>query len=1630
MARLELLLLVFVFCLLRLVIEPSSVISIQITTTNGTTCGSCVNSLLEFLEEVQQDIVYANKTIDTNRIYAKLNRRLNELETALDEHSIGLKNSDEMLIRSMDFFAQNFGNKSIISSESITNTVDKLEQEARKIETIVAQQSNLPKEVEKDLNNVKTNILSLSNQFQHQLKLIETTNYELQLIYQNYHPIESSTGKSQTNDLIEYDARQFRSLIRHSEETLGAQVVDGDAIKQIYKEIVFQLEHINELAEKSRYLSRLQGTQIVANYLLNVSEISETIENDKRFEDKLGNHFLDWQTTIISAREIYSQLIELRQLVDSGAEREADERLLINELSRDVKTVQTRLDKLASKFNSSAILLTELKIELEQIKPIEFNLINLKNLTLELSSKTANITKWSTGELQVKEKELIDHSSWLQQEYKNRTAKLQNWTDFISITKSIKEILDNLNQINDAANNVNKTLNSDSILFVNNERNLSKESYLTVLNSTKRVPLSDINRRVANLKHLISLSSLELEQSKLQVNQVDESLDALMNDSYSNQNDSEQVVKIERLNKLIELSGQISGEINDFAGQKTNNLLDEFTKRLYELFKTTNSTTAGQASNKYEHYQEFHPSGGIDGAHDVVDGEILTYLTLHNETATSTNFKLSSLAFTSENFDRLNKRLRDELDLSKVTNLTRMASVSMRQSIDGLRHKIDYARSILSQIKLGRQFSNNHFANELMATTGNSTDSIDKNNQTSANAVCSDGIGDGMNQHHRGQCIKLKNPTDLGECCSTYTSISFLLELSGEGNQVDGVILFIGTPSSDLHQDSFGSFESQQVPLKAEAATGAQDDSMTAFWNWQQAHEFLDKNGQIKVGIKKNLDTAKHSRESDASTKGTLLRSMSLVNGSSPASIVAKGDEGLDFNPLNGMQSLPFLNLNSSNRLSAVSLPLISRHRQASQQSSVNVSHRLLELSPNDGDENGLASRSKFKTNSTSMKISAASSSSSSLSSSASSPSWEPNNRYAEYLAVELRQRRLAVVLCLGSQMVEEALDGVQLSSGLLYRVRIVRVGTLLSISVRSSQSSGSFTRSLASPHTVLNLDAHRSEIFVGGLPMPPGCRHYLSPAIGDISNNSENIAADKGSQAHLHHLLATKQRENTAQERADSKNSTPATGTTGISRPDGKRLDNDADDNQQQDDKEPNKKVEWCWPRGLQSRSGFSGQVDGLSLNGHKLGLWNTAAPPQYDYIATSRRRSAASQMVANDELDSSVVFEKPIDLLARQQKGQLVASHLHHACAPPINHHGQILNFLDDDEIDGHEPLVRMVSFSRPKSNISSSFVQVLNSNNELDDIMLENLEDEQILLDSTGSLDQANGHIRRLTLRFRTQQANGLLLHHTRPDHSSFMSVYISGGRPMMALDFDKKVRIESHIMLNDGHWHSLHLVVSRQLYQRSRSTRLADVHNSQPPTEPQVIGANLDHQTGQRQIKHLIHLVLDDKYLYKDRFSVLVEPVNLNQANRAAKRRRRQQSDRPPVVVGYGSDQRQHKIAYNNQLDHTELVDANKGVGSLTSQHQPAAALSTTTYATGTKMAQRSNYQPSESNNFEQLRKVLYFGGVEDKYIPLLRNQQIPTNFHGCLADVTINDIGLSFVQTNKNQGVSLGQCQID
>lgn len=94
-------------------------------------CDSCANSLIKLLEDIDQDLEYANKSV--NSAIPKLTLKVIELNSTREEHSIGLSESEDLLKRTLrtadQYLNNNFAEENVKKLE--LKLLDQLERSKR-----------------------------------------------------------------------------------------------------------------------------------------------------------------------------------------------------------------------------------------------------------------------------------------------------------------------------------------------------------------------------------------------------------------------------------------------------------------------------------------------------------------------------------------------------------------------------------------------------------------------------------------------------------------------------------------------------------------------------------------------------------------------------------------------------------------------------------------------------------------------------------------------------------------------------------------------------------------------------------------------------------------------------------------------------------------------------------------------------------------------------------------------------------------------------------------------------------------------------------------------------------------------------------------------------------------------------------------------------------------------------------------------------------------------------------------------------------------------------------------------------------------------------------------------------------
>lgn len=94
-------------------------------------CDSCSLALMDYLNDIGQNLKYANNTLESNNLSEKLNLRLEEMKSTLFEHQIGLKKSQ----KSIDSAKASFK----MPTEDIISLVEELEEETKELEDLIGE---------------------------------------------------------------------------------------------------------------------------------------------------------------------------------------------------------------------------------------------------------------------------------------------------------------------------------------------------------------------------------------------------------------------------------------------------------------------------------------------------------------------------------------------------------------------------------------------------------------------------------------------------------------------------------------------------------------------------------------------------------------------------------------------------------------------------------------------------------------------------------------------------------------------------------------------------------------------------------------------------------------------------------------------------------------------------------------------------------------------------------------------------------------------------------------------------------------------------------------------------------------------------------------------------------------------------------------------------------------------------------------------------------------------------------------------------------------------------------------------------------------------------------------------------
>lgn len=233
--------------------ERSKLLQSQTNTTKE--CSLCTDTLLGMLNKVHQNILFANKTINPERIVTRMNKVLSELEDSYNEHSIGLKLSQESFAYSLDNLASSL---EIPTTKELTlirliEIIDKLESSTH----------SMNKRLDIKINPVQL----LNDNINYLLLYLDSTigkhiNQQDEVIKIR---IELENFSEQSYSDRESTKVYFGNLIRKQSESLisdQAHSID-QVLKSNHQQVSSNLIRINSLIEEIRSYRACRAASII-----------------------------------------------------------------------------------------------------------------------------------------------------------------------------------------------------------------------------------------------------------------------------------------------------------------------------------------------------------------------------------------------------------------------------------------------------------------------------------------------------------------------------------------------------------------------------------------------------------------------------------------------------------------------------------------------------------------------------------------------------------------------------------------------------------------------------------------------------------------------------------------------------------------------------------------------------------------------------------------------------------------------------------------------------------------------------------------------------------------------------------------------------------------------------------------------------------------------------------------------------------------------------------------------------------------------------------------------------------------------------------------------------------------------
>lgn len=448
---------------------------------NNATCDPCSMELLQSLEDIRQDIIYANKYIDRGRVNSRISQKLVDLSNALDEHESALADSMQLLDNKSRQLRSDLGLRLPTTNndvfEPIYKAIDtkliKMERDSAELEREALSYSQRIRKTDESKRKIEANVDNLLVKLQDILTELSTTMYDFEQMNKN----------NITNDAADSDVKQ---LELNATKLIAEQVGIGKRLGE-------------DLAEIEDYKAKIDKQK---TSLSNSTDLSWLFDEDRLGAlEKAEEYF---QAKLLRTKEIIFHMDKLKQLVAGNMTLEGQNRLEIWRLNEKVRQGERKYLRLSKKFD----LAQNLEKKLTRLVSSGNQLVN-GNLLQQLSSLSAKTNKLL--EMSQIEAAIIEES--INKTLNNYSEATLNINKYVSLLRAPMEVINLENRLT-AINS--KLADIKAELDQQRGRKSLKEASLMFLNATKNesdLYVNNLKRDNSLMKRIIFNSALELEQN-------------------------------------------------------------------------------------------------------------------------------------------------------------------------------------------------------------------------------------------------------------------------------------------------------------------------------------------------------------------------------------------------------------------------------------------------------------------------------------------------------------------------------------------------------------------------------------------------------------------------------------------------------------------------------------------------------------------------------------------------------------------------------------------------------------------------------------------------------------------------------------------------------------------------------------------------------------------------------------------------------------------------------------------------------------------------------------------------------------------------------------------------------------